>query len=77
MSEGSSDSKMDAFSCSVAMISRRVPQHMSEVLQESIRRRLQPNHERSQESAIKCIKSRAQHKQLGTRINDRLQIRHI
>jgi hypothetical protein len=41
MSEGSSDNKMDAFSCnSVAMISRRVPQHMSEVLQESIRRRL-------------------------------------
>ena len=41
MSEGSSDSKMDAFSCnSVAMISRRVPQHMSEILQESIRRRL-------------------------------------
>jgi hypothetical protein len=41
MFEGSSDSKMDAFSCnSVAMISRRVPQHMSEVLQEFIRRRL-------------------------------------
>jgi hypothetical protein len=58
MSEGSSDSKMDAFSCnSAAMISRRMPQHMSGILQESIRRRLQPNPERNQESAIKCIKS--------------------
>jgi hypothetical protein len=40
MSKGSSDSKMDAFSCNSAQ---------------------QPNHERSQESAIKCVKSRAQH----------------
>jgi hypothetical protein len=41
MFEGSSDSKMDAFSCSsVCNDIKRMPQHKSKVLQESIRRRL-------------------------------------
>jgi hypothetical protein len=51
----------------VVMISKRMPQHMSGILQESIRRRIQPNHERNQESAIKCIKSRAQQLLQGVR----------